>query len=146
MLRIPKLYYFGFKLSKDNFTTSVGYFCTGALFEASPSPITSRPTAPPHSPSGAAFVRYKRAGGLPTRYELAFVLAAPEFAVEPTTQQGILGDSNSQIATPPWAFIIIGAVVQTTLLLRDFGATFSIEFVRHLQHPQEVRLQPTEGP
>ena len=31
---------------------------------ASPNAITSRPTAPPHSPCGAAFVRHKRAGVL----------------------------------------------------------------------------------
>ncbi|MFT4782704.1 MAG: hypothetical protein ACI9IV_000433, partial [Paracoccaceae bacterium] len=28
-----------------------------------------------------------------------------------------------------------------TLLLRDLGATISVELVRHLQHPQEDRLQ-----
>jgi hypothetical protein len=58
----------------------------------------------------------------------------------------IFADSNSQIATPPQAFIVIGAVGHPMLLLRDLSATISVEFVRHSRHPdgnKPRQYQPT---
>ncbi len=43
-----------------------------------------------------------------------------------THRKCILADPNSQIATLPQAFIVLGAVGHTTLLLRDLGATISV--------------------
>jgi hypothetical protein len=54
----------------------------------------------------------------------------------------ILADPNGQITTPPQAFVIFGAVGHAVLLLWNLVTTISVELVRHLQHPQEVRPQP----
>jgi hypothetical protein len=54
----------------------------------------------------------------------------------------VVADPNRQITAPPQAFIVLGTVGHPTLLLRDLGATISVELVRHLQHPQEDWTQP----
>ena len=49
---------------RDSLLSTLPFTTISIKIEASPNAITSRPTAPPHSPSGAAFVRHKRAGAL----------------------------------------------------------------------------------
>ena len=51
----------------------------------------------------------------------------------------VIANPNRQIATLPQAFVLLCAVGHLLLLLWDLVATISVEFVRHLKHPQENR-------
>ena len=51
-------------LQKNSLLSTLPVTTISIKNEASPNAITSRPTAPPHSPCGATFVRHKKAGVL----------------------------------------------------------------------------------
>ena len=51
-------------LQKNSLLSTLPVTTISIKNEASPNAITSRPTAPPHSPCGATFVRHEKAGVL----------------------------------------------------------------------------------